>query len=469
MKTLVFCTAYAADEATWDWRYGRWLEAIRQSALDRQQILIVDDGSPCLPSWPGLRVINEGDFIDDPALDNDEVILYHFLDNLGRSGLRNYPGWFRSFAFGSQYATQRNFDKIVHIESDAFLITQRIQHEFNAIDSGWVTVLNLQYNYPESSIQVIAGKQVAAYHEFTSRGYGEFVGKDIEGLIPFTAILRQFKGARYGEYLDCVPSDADWTVQLFLPRRLDPDYYWWIYRRDERLRVMPVATSVMNPAEWLRSDITVRRFIASFGHYLIRRETLFILLVDEELANICRGHRTAIVQTPSRHQPVINDDNDSFCIHPAGDPALARRVAIAGNPAFRVAISIIQIIRGADFLRWFAFAEQRSNQRSVIIGLIPFAAKDNTGVLRKRLHQLLSVFVRYRPDLKIEQIVCADATLILFSNLNPDSKVVDASEVYSGVMIDDDNLSDLPDVKFPAYQAEALVANKPELTRLLGL
>ena len=223
-KTLIFCTAYAPDQQTWNGRYARWLRAITSSVLQYHQILIVDDGSPCLPTWSGIEVVREGESIDNAS----KVVLYHFNNRLGRSDVKDYPGWFRSFVFPASYAPLEKFTKIIHVESDAFLVSDRIQHEFNRIAEGWYSVYVKKHKFAETAIQVIAGPSIEAYRQFSERPYSEYAGKSIERAIPFTNIFHQFKGARHGEYLDTVPSDADWTVQIFPPRREDPTYYWWL-------------------------------------------------------------------------------------------------------------------------------------------------------------------------------------------------------------------------------------------------
>ena len=57
MKTLLFCTSYAENQGTWNERWGRWLKTVVHSGLKADQILIVDDGSPVLPDWPGVSVM----------------------------------------------------------------------------------------------------------------------------------------------------------------------------------------------------------------------------------------------------------------------------------------------------------------------------------------------------------------------------------------------------------------------------
>ncbi len=161
-KTLVFCTAYvpspkiagtyvpsmehgtayleAADGEdkfySWNLRYRIWLEALLASELKFDQILIVDDGSPTLPQWDDVTIKREQDSI----LSSDKIVLFHFDQNLGRHAVSDFPGWVRSFLFAGRYARANGFTRVIHLESDAFLISWRLQSYANAVSDGWVTL-----------------------------------------------------------------------------------------------------------------------------------------------------------------------------------------------------------------------------------------------------------------------------------------------------------------------------------------
>src|SRR5262249_26104319 len=128
-KTLVFCTSYCTSQTRWNARYRRWLDAIRQSGLIVDQILIVDDASEVLPDWPDLKIIEENDVLSPTGA----ITLFHFTEHLGRRSITDFPGWYRSFGFAAVFAQVNGFEKVVHIESDAFLISDRIVNYVNSI------------------------------------------------------------------------------------------------------------------------------------------------------------------------------------------------------------------------------------------------------------------------------------------------------------------------------------------------
>lgn len=211
MKTLLFCTAYAGAPDQWALRYRKWLDFFSASKLARDQILLIDDGSPVMPSWRGTRILE-----DLPEKQPREAsVIFHFHDNLGRAAVLDYPGWFRSFFFAAQYAQRYGFDKIVHVESDCYLYSQRIVEFINALSTGWTTFWCPRWGFPETCIQVICADQMERFRAIGNRNYkDELSNQQIEFLLPFTDVRKDFVGDRYGEYLAWVPEEADYASQI---------------------------------------------------------------------------------------------------------------------------------------------------------------------------------------------------------------------------------------------------------------
>jgi hypothetical protein len=231
-RTLVFCTAYTHGSAgpfyTWNQRYRTWVDAIRSTALDYDQILLIDDGSASLPDWPDVTIVRSGDDIRCDA----PLVLYHFREHLGRRAVSDFPGWVRSFFFAATYAQANGFEKVVHIEADAFLISHRIQQYVNDINDGWVTLFCPLFARPESGIQIIAGSALERYRAFAEQPVDALAGAVIETTLPFTHIETSFIGDRYGEYLDYVPVQAEWCMQAVPTGKIPLDaFYWWLPKR----------------------------------------------------------------------------------------------------------------------------------------------------------------------------------------------------------------------------------------------
>ncbi len=230
LRTVVFCTAFVYRDTdpyySWSVRYRIWLEAVRRSKLKFDQLVLVDDGSATLPDWQDIRILQEGDDLscEEPA------VLYHFRNRLGRNAISDFPGWVRSFFFMSRYAEANGFDKIVHLEADAFLISDRAVDTINRCTDGWGAMWCPRFNRPESGIQVIAGSGLALYGSWAKKPIERFSGRVIEETLPFTFIERGVEGDRYGEReVNRVPRWVDWCMQAVPPVASDyGSYFWWM-------------------------------------------------------------------------------------------------------------------------------------------------------------------------------------------------------------------------------------------------
>ena len=195
MKTLLFCTAYADCPEAWNGRLKSWYEYYKTSTVKRDKILVIDDGSPCRP-----------DFIPE-----DEFKTLH--PHLGRHSAIIVPGWFRSFSQAGIYANDNKFDKIVHLESDAYLLSDRIIECVNSIETGWHAVWCSRHGMPEPAIQVICRDQFVSLGHFFNVPYGTYAASCIDGMLPYTHIHHEFVGDRYGEVGDVIPPGADFCCQ----------------------------------------------------------------------------------------------------------------------------------------------------------------------------------------------------------------------------------------------------------------
>ncbi len=232
MRTLVYCTAYADTLAAWQSRYRMWIEAQSRPGIQWDQLLIVDDGSPVLPAWDDVALVREFEVPDAADVRSDApVVLYHHEFRLGRAGLFDFPGWHRSFAFGARYARAHGFDKVVHLESDAFLVSRRMRRLVDAHGSGWVIPWSERYKFPEIAIQLVGPDQLEAFAAFAARPYDWMRHRVHEPLFTPTHIERGLVGERYGEEAGPVPRDADYATQV--PSQREPSYYWWLRDEDE--------------------------------------------------------------------------------------------------------------------------------------------------------------------------------------------------------------------------------------------
>ncbi|WP_233202749.1 tetratricopeptide repeat protein, partial [Limnohabitans sp. JirII-31] len=174
-------------------------------------MLMVDDGSPVLPEWSDFEVLTELPAQRPSA----KKVLFHFSNNLGRQSNLHHPGWFRSFGFAAQYAKAHQFTKIVHIESDAYLMSTRMFDFVNNSQTGWTTFWCPRWQCEEIAIQVVCEDQFDTYERITQQDYGSvYAGKVIEKMLPYTSVRKDFVGDRYAEGNGSIPLNVDYVCQF---------------------------------------------------------------------------------------------------------------------------------------------------------------------------------------------------------------------------------------------------------------
>jgi SAM-dependent methyltransferase len=226
MRTLIFCTSYAASIAVWEERWGRWLQAILKSGLAAEKILIVDDGSPVLPDWQRVAIVDAA----SGEASAQSVEIRHFENRLGQHVKGEpFPGWYRSFAHAVLHGIHGGYDKIIHVEADAFLISDRAIEFFNSSNKGWIALWCPRHQWPETTLQIINRDSFSSAESFFSKPYSAHLGPPYispEKLIPFTYVHMSLTGDRYGEESEFVPTNIDYVSQVRW--NMVNEYYWWL-------------------------------------------------------------------------------------------------------------------------------------------------------------------------------------------------------------------------------------------------
>lgn len=216
--SFIFCTSYIVDSADSQERYRKWLAYYDEMKprFGAARIFLIDDGS-ALKNIPGaLSVVDADQRL--PARLPDGPVMFRFDQHYGRKSISVYPGWWRSFSFAARIAARYGYRKAIHCESDAYVTSERMMNFMAGLDEGWTTFWCQRWGFPETALQVIAGRQLSklrAFHDlgedfwFTDLGKAGFA----EHILPFTQVNRHFIGDRYGEYMEDYPDDADFVCQ----------------------------------------------------------------------------------------------------------------------------------------------------------------------------------------------------------------------------------------------------------------
>lgn len=315
MKTLIFCTGYASTTDKWDNIHRNWLESVKASGLQYDQILIPDDASFNLPNWEAATILTgEPELTEQPVT---ELVIYKFNERLGRPALYDQPGWYRSFVYAGYYAKTFGFDKVIHIEADCCVISQRFVNYLNNFNDGWEAFWCPRHRLSEASIQVIAGKEcIEAYSLFNEIDYNYFKGRppdpreDQVGYLPFTT-NKNFIGDRYGEYTNQVPLNADYACQVF--EHLDR---WWTQAKPKRLGRISRG-QFLNHANLQTKKILE---IGPFANPVFRRPAYNVQYADILSADQLRlraqdpVHGVDPNNVPDRIDHIINSQGDQFIV-----------------------------------------------------------------------------------------------------------------------------------------------------------
>ncbi|MBL8227776.1 MAG: hypothetical protein JNL98_04845 [Bryobacterales bacterium] len=214
MRTLIYCTSFFQDTPGSAERWRRWIAYYRPRLAEfgADGLLLIDDGSP-LENIPGeLPLVHAGRFL--PRQMPSGSPLFRFDSHLGRNHVFRFPGWWRSFSFAAVIARKYGYRKLIHIESDAFVLSNRMSAFLRDTALGWTAFWCPRYNRPESAIQVICADQFEALEGYYHRG-PDFWQSWIcaETALPFTSVDRTFHGDRFGEFLPAIPQSADFVCQ----------------------------------------------------------------------------------------------------------------------------------------------------------------------------------------------------------------------------------------------------------------
>ena len=211
-KTLIFCTSYVKNEDEWAGRYQKWINYyLDLSFSDDKHIFLIDDGSDeKYLKYFEIGGVLEGystNVIDSSNSDLSylaDVNLYRYKKRIGMDPHESLTqgstvGWFRSFFSSYEIAKKLNCKKIIHLESDAYLVSQNICDYIDSLESGWTSFFCPLYRFPETSIQVICEDQFEKMERMASAPVEAYKMSQAEHIIPFTHVEREFVGDRYGE------------------------------------------------------------------------------------------------------------------------------------------------------------------------------------------------------------------------------------------------------------------------------
>jgi len=203
MKTTMFAPCYLGEDRLE--RNIKWLNYYEPllSKLNVNNLYLIDNGSRLedLELLGGHVVTPEWTTIIPPT-SRPYLTVVHFPDHIPRSAWDNYEYWWRAMDWGfNKIRDKFNYDKVIHIDTDVYILKQKVIDLINGLDTGWNAFWSKIYAFPETTFQVLCKDSFNLTEEYLNLEpeYSKYNGKVAEDIIPFTNVIKDLIGDRYGE------------------------------------------------------------------------------------------------------------------------------------------------------------------------------------------------------------------------------------------------------------------------------
>lgn len=204
MKTFIFCTSYINnnDINNNNTRINKWInyyDTLKKS-FNAEHLMLIDDASPVIDLNMDVEVYDTEDL---PETISSPINIFRFKNNLGRPTWKDYQGWWRSFTFSLEIAKKYEYDKIIHIESDFYIVSEMMIEYIKNFNHGWGTFFSNYHNFPETAIQIICKDSFLEFEKIALKIKENKYKTDnyvpAELFLPFSSVEKQFHGDRLGQ------------------------------------------------------------------------------------------------------------------------------------------------------------------------------------------------------------------------------------------------------------------------------
>jgi hypothetical protein len=221
MSNLLYSLSFVGqirDEHRY-FRQKKWLDYYLPllPALGCQKIIMTDNHSDinALKTFDCMLFDEDKNIIHNGSNKKLEIYRFHQYQDkenkVFKNPFTNCPYWWRGLLYMDKLKDQ--YSKLIYIDSDAYILTQRIIKYINNLNTGWNTFWSQRHNFPECTIQILCPDEYYRFEYFAVPGYMAHNGSFGEINIPFTNICKQFNGDRWAEYF------SDTKQQIYM------DYY----------------------------------------------------------------------------------------------------------------------------------------------------------------------------------------------------------------------------------------------------
>ncbi len=199
-------------------RYKRWLHFVKRW-FKGGCIVLIDDGS----DYKFLTRLHLPIYLPNERINNPpEIFIIHFEDNLGRPVTGIIPGWYRSFSFGAELGIRFNVDRLIHIESDTYVLSKKLWTRLLTAKT-WSAPYCREMGGAETTIQTIPRKWIPYLWDYYKVGKRFWYRLDLakstyipEYVLPVEEYWFDLVGGRLGEdwWTESIPIDIDYVANV---------------------------------------------------------------------------------------------------------------------------------------------------------------------------------------------------------------------------------------------------------------
>lgn len=207
MKTILLCQSYLDGKDAQGnerhariWKYLEYYSSIADK-LGIERIRLMDNGSKT-SFWQSNTC--------------QVPIEFYSVRNLAHGPNLHYPHCWVNLYY-QETLIKEGYEKIINIDSDAFIVSNRLADYVKNLDSGWATLLCKRYNWPASEVSILCKDAFPVFHKYTEVPWQRRVGKLMERDVPYTIVNMDFDCDRYGE------SKAPLTEKIDLYAQMGPE------------------------------------------------------------------------------------------------------------------------------------------------------------------------------------------------------------------------------------------------------
>lgn len=145
---------------------------------------------------------------------NEDLKITRFAIHMPRTGMLEYPYCWRVLRQSGIDLPEAGYEKLIHIDTDLFILKQSVIDYINACNTGWVAFWDEVNRFPEAAFTVL---NKDAFPLYKQAGNIESVYNKnnvlMEKALPYTHIEKGFHGGRFAERGLPIDSTMDFIGQ----------------------------------------------------------------------------------------------------------------------------------------------------------------------------------------------------------------------------------------------------------------